>query len=74
MTRILPIAEVSRVTSLSPRTIYRMMSDGRFPSARKVSHQKVGWRSDEVSDWIEALPTVEDSKESDPARPEPDRV
>jgi prophage regulatory protein len=73
--RILRKDEVMRLTGLSYTSIYRMMKEGRFPKAHKLSpdtnSRMVGWSGREVIDWIMArLETVFDQEESQ-ATPKP---
>jgi prophage regulatory protein len=51
------VPEVVRRTGFGRSTIYAMMKDGRFPQARAVGGS-VAWRSSEIMDWMEGLPTV----------------
>ena len=49
--RILSIKDVTRETSLSRTTIWRMMKSGTCPPSRKLSPQRVGWSEDDVEAW-----------------------
>ena len=51
--RILPITEVLTRTSLSRRTVYSMMSAGRFPKPIQLSARRVGWRESDIDAWLE---------------------
>ena len=53
-TRILRLKDVTQQTGLSRSTIYELVKLGRFPSQVKLSQRAVGWRSREVTEWIEA--------------------
>ena len=46
---------VCKVTGLSKPSIYRMMKEGNFPSAKKLNERAVGWISTDVTDWIQSL-------------------
>jgi predicted DNA-binding transcriptional regulator AlpA len=45
--------EVLRRTGLSPSSLYRMRTDGRFPAAIQSSERRVGWKPGGINDWIE---------------------
>ena len=55
---IIHAPEVLRRTGMSPVSLYRMRSDGRFPAAIQVSEGRVGWKAGEVKDWIEKRPRL----------------
>lgn len=59
MTRILRAAEVMKLIGVSRTTLWRMERAGEFPKRRSISGAAVGWREDEVQDWIETLRPVE---------------
>lgn len=44
--------EVLKLTSLSRSSIYRLMSLGDFPKKYQLSERAVGWKLDEVNDWL----------------------
>lgn len=50
--RFLRIRQVAEMVGLSPRQVYRLISDGQFPSQRRLSHKVSVWSATEVSDWI----------------------
>jgi len=39
-------------TGLSRSTLYKMMSQGKFPQHIKLGERAVGWRSNDVDAWI----------------------
>jgi predicted DNA-binding transcriptional regulator AlpA len=49
---------VSQQTGMGRSTIYRLMSEGKFPEARKAGGQTV-WLSAEIAAWCNALPKKE---------------
>lgn len=51
--RILRRREVQERTGLSKPSIYREIKRGEFPRPLKLGPRSGGWRSDEISDWIE---------------------
>jgi len=52
--RVIPIAELSRLTSLSTATIYRWIKGGQFPSPLQLGPNRVGWLSSEVQEWLKS--------------------
>lgn len=52
MHRIIRLPEVKSTTGLSRSTIYKMMSEGRFPATVRLGAKSVGWREAEVQQWI----------------------
>lgn len=54
--RILKQPETSRITGLSRSSIYRLEALGQFPLRVKLSESASGWRSDEISQWIDSRP------------------
>ncbi len=61
--RMLRLPDVCEVTGLSPTTVWRREKDGQFPRRRRLGMNIVAWRSDEISAWIEALPTADEEPE-----------
>jgi prophage regulatory protein len=49
---IIGMAEVCALTTLSRATIYRLMKRKTFPSNRRLSAMRAGWRRKHVLDWI----------------------
>ena len=52
-TRLLPLREVLRLTSLSRTSIYRLQADGEFPASVSLGG-RVAWVEAEVEEWIQA--------------------
>ena len=50
--RILRSPQVERLTSLSKATLYRMVNSGAFPRPIKLGMRAVGWRRDEIDQWL----------------------
>ena len=63
MDRILRTPEVVRITGLSKTTIWRRVKSGDFPAPVKLGSlatRSVGWREDEVKNWIDSRPAIGD--------------
>lgn len=52
--RILRTRDVCVLTGLSRITVWRLERAGQFPKRLKLSSQAIGWRQDEVLEWIES--------------------
>lgn len=53
--QILKINAVSKVTTLSRATIYRLASEGKFPRPVKLSIRSSGWFASDISKWLSDL-------------------
>ena len=51
--RILKLKEVRRLTRLSKATIYRLLNSGEFPRPIRLGVRAVGWRREEVEQWLD---------------------
>ena len=49
---ILRRAEVERRTSLSKASLYRLLHAGNFPRPIRLGERAVGWRADEIDEWL----------------------
>jgi prophage regulatory protein len=54
--RLLRLPVVLHVTGLGRSTLYKMISEHRFPAPVKLSTRAVGWRDDDVRNWADARP------------------
>lgn len=45
--------DVLEVTSLSRTTLWRLMKNGQFPIAVRISPGRVGWRESTIITWLE---------------------
>jgi prophage regulatory protein len=43
--------EVQKLTSLSRRTIYRLMASGDFPKSFQLTPGRIGFSAAEVTEW-----------------------
>ena len=53
--RILRKQELLKIIGLSASSIGRLERAGDFPQRVRLGPSAVGWREDEINDWIEAL-------------------
>lgn len=49
---------VIRLTGLGRSTIYRMISEQKFPSPVRLGSRAVAWRRSDLDRWSEARPSV----------------
>ena len=51
--RVLRCAEVTRRTSLSKASVYRLLHAGDFPQPVRLGERAaVGWRAEEIDEWV----------------------
>jgi prophage regulatory protein len=50
--RLLRLPEVTKITGLSPSTIWRREKEGRFPRRRRISVRAVAWLMSEIEAWM----------------------
>lgn len=55
--RIMRRPEVERTVGLSRSAIYAAMDRGDFPRPIQIGRRAVGWKSKDVSTWLDARPT-----------------
>jgi prophage regulatory protein len=53
---LLRMPNVIVMTGLGRSTIYRLMSEQRFPTPVRLGLRSVAWRRSDVDRWIEACP------------------
>ena len=53
---ILRTEAVTRLTSLSRATIWRLQRTGQFPVRLRLGANSVGWREEEVRAWLDERP------------------
>lgn len=52
--RLIRLAEVKRRTGVSTSTIYRWMSEGKFPRSHPIGDCISAWTEAEIDGWIES--------------------
>ena len=58
MRKILKIRDVVLVTGMCKTLVYRKMKEGDFPKPVRLSERSVGWREEDVDEWIRTRPSV----------------
>lgn len=56
--KILRASAVMSRTGLSRTTIWRRVRAGTFPAPIELGANSIGWREDQIADWIAARPRV----------------
>lgn len=56
--KILNAKQVTQITNLSRVTLWRMERAGKFPQRISISPNRVGWRDDDINNWIDSRPQV----------------
>jgi prophage regulatory protein len=59
---VLRLRAVKERTGLSQSGIYAKMSKGEFPRSIPLGGKAIGWRSDEITAWIEAQTAKRDAQ------------
>jgi len=54
--RILRRPEVEKICGLGHSRIHQLEAQGLFPRRVRISNRAVGWRSDEIEDWLASRP------------------
>lgn len=49
---LIRLSEVQRRTALGKAWIYRLMSQGKFPSSVKIGSRAIAFVESEIDDWI----------------------
>ena len=52
-TQILRMPEVMKKLGASRSTIYRLMADENFPRSIKVTRRNIGWRLNDIENWLD---------------------
>jgi len=52
------LPEVRTRTGLSRSTIYKLEAEGNFPKRIKLGERAVGWRSNDINEWINSRTVV----------------
>jgi prophage regulatory protein len=56
---LLRLGQVEKATGLKKSAIYARIKTGEFPAAVRLGSRSVAWRSDNIQEWIDSLPKVE---------------
>jgi prophage regulatory protein len=66
MQSILRRKQVSALTGLSRSTIYKFISEGKFPKQVNLGGARaVGWLSSEIQSWVDTRPKVKSNSSHD---------
>jgi len=56
--QLVRIKQLKEVTNLPKSTIYRLISENRFPRQLKLGERIVAWRTDDIIAWMDGLQEV----------------
>lgn len=56
MEKLYRMDEVTQLTGLGKRTIYKLMAADRFPKPVKLTSKTVGWRDGDLTRWLDDRP------------------
>jgi len=59
--KVLRLSQVISSTGLGRSTIYKYISEGKFPKSLKLSERCVGWLESEVHQWIQSRLDIRNS-------------
>lgn len=60
LTQILRRRQLEEKLGLSRSSIYQMVADGLFPKPIKLGRRAVGWRADDVENWLTEMQEMSD--------------
>lgn len=52
MKRFYRRSTLEEMLGISRSTIYRLMEDGDFPRPIRLGRRAVGWKSEDIDDWL----------------------
>ncbi len=58
MQKVMRIKEVIACIGLARSTVYAMCAAGTFPKPISLNKRAVGWRADQVEEWLATRPAV----------------
>lgn len=53
--RFLRLPQVLDRVGLTERTVYSLMTEGKFPRQRRISHKVAVWVESEIEKWMTAI-------------------
>ena len=62
--KVIKLAQVKELTSLSSATIYRLIEKGQFPRQLKLAERCSGWLLEDIYNWINEKKDARDRGES----------
>lgn len=60
--RLIKLSEVKHLTGLGRSTIYRFMTEAKFPRSVSLGDRAVAWVESEVTEWVLAKIEARDSQ------------
>ena len=62
MNSLLRLPDVQKLTGLSRSSVYRLEASGDFPQHVRLSERATAWRKDELLEWVDTRPRVNDHR------------
>ncbi len=59
---LLRLPDVQKLTGLSRSSVYRLEATGDFPKRVRLSERATAWREDELLEWLDTRPRVNDHR------------
>ncbi|MCH8169739.1 MAG: AlpA family phage regulatory protein [Bacteroidetes bacterium] len=56
--RIIRLKELEGIVGFKRKAIWTRVKKGTFPAPRTLGNNSIGWRSDQIDDWIDNLEEV----------------
>jgi predicted DNA-binding transcriptional regulator AlpA len=56
--QLIRITKLKEITDLPKSTIYRLISENRFPKQIKLGKRAVAWRTSDIVKWMSGLSEV----------------
>ena len=62
--RLIKLPVVKKMTTFSSATIYRLISQGKFPKQVKLAERSSGWIEEEIYNWLDGKKNARDGGDS----------
>lgn len=58
MAQIIRLPQLVEKTGISRAHVYALIGRGEFPRPVRLGRRAVGWREDEIEDWLDTRPAA----------------
>lgn len=58
MAQIIRLPQLVEKTGISRAHVYALIGRGEFPRPIRLGRRAVGWREDEIEDWLDSRPAA----------------
>jgi predicted DNA-binding transcriptional regulator AlpA len=59
---LLTAAQVARLLTISRRTFYRLVADGKFPPGLEIAEKVVRWQRSDIREYLRRCPRADPGK------------